>query len=306
MDTTQNILIIKINASGDVIRTTVLLHMLKGNVYWITAGYNIPLFPDHYPGLILVPVESIPAEMLSINFDLVINLEEDPGLAQALSSIQTKKLVGVYWNNGTLDYSADSAGLFDMSLVSKLSRSHANELKKMNTQSYQEIICRMVGKTFSGEPYIIYQNKFLNTKKPHLIGIEERVGSRWPNKYWNGYATLKERLSRENFDVMVFEQRSRLREYMEDIQQCRLVITGDTLAMHIALGYGIPCVAIFNCTSPHEIFDYGILDKIVSPMLRKFFYNTEFNNEATEAIPLTGILNSVYIHLNGAVPPLLK
>jgi heptosyltransferase-2 len=276
--------------------------MLKGNIFWITAGYNIPLFPDQYPGLTIIPVEAIPTEIFSLKFDLVINLEEDSSLAQTLVSIQSKKIIGVFWNNGMLDYSPDSATLFDMSLVSKLSTLEANELKSMNTQSYQAIICRMVDKPFSGEPYIIYRNTILDSGKTGPIGIERRVGSRWPNKYWGGYGKLKESLLEENYDVVVFEQRSRLRDYMQDIQKCRLIITGDTLAMHIALGYGIPCVAIFNCTSPNEIFDYGLLQKIVSPLLGKFFYNTEFVEEATEAIPVSKILKTVHKRLTTAVP----
>ena len=301
MDSGRNILIIKVNASGDVLRTTVLLHMLEGNIYWITAGYNIPLFPDQYRNLTIIPVESIPAEMFSLKFDIVINLEEDACLAQTLSLILADRVIGIYLNNGIIDYSADSKELFDMSLVSKLSRYDANELKRKNKSSYQEIICRMVGKTFSGEEYIIHRNNFLHTKNPGRIGIEERVGSRWPNKFWKGYEELRETLSQENYEVIRFEQRSQLREYMEEIQQCRLVITGDTLAMHIALGYGIPCVAVFNCTSPHEIFDYGILQKIVSPMLGKFFYNTEYDKEATEAIPVSIVADSVSSFLNTTV-----
>lgn len=146
----QNILIIKTNASGDVLRTTVLLHVLKGNIFWITTRYNISLFPDHYPNLTLIPIEDIPTEILRLHFDIVINLEEDPDLAKSVSMIATKKAIGVYWNNGVLDYSNDSAELYDMSLISKLPASRANELKKQNKCSYQEIVCRMVGETFKG------------------------------------------------------------------------------------------------------------------------------------------------------------
>jgi heptosyltransferase-2 len=298
----QNILIVKANASGDVLRTTVLLHVLEGNIFWITARYNIPLFPDHYPNLVLIPVEDIPAEILRLRFDIIINLEEDLMIAKYISRIQTKKMVGVWWNKGTLDYSDDSAELFDMSLISKLPVSKADELKSKNCYSYQEIICRVAGKTFSGEPYIVHVDKLLNTASHIKIGIEERVGKRWPNKYWAGYSELKRELFKEKCEIMVFEQRDELRMYMKDIQQCRLIIAGDTLAMHIALGYRIPCIAIFNCTSPNEIFGYGILQKINSPLLEKVFYNTQYLKEATEAVPVDKVLHAVYseLHTNTA------
>ncbi len=38
-------LIIKTGASGDVVRTTSLLPALEGEVFWLTAAYNLPLFP---------------------------------------------------------------------------------------------------------------------------------------------------------------------------------------------------------------------------------------------------------------------
>lgn len=127
----ENILIIKTNASGDVLRTTVLLHILKGNIYWITASYNIPLFPDHFPGLTLIRFENIPAELFELQFDIIINLEEDLRLAQMVSTIQTNKIIGVYLNNDKLDYSPESAEWFDMSLISKLSVSGADALKEI-------------------------------------------------------------------------------------------------------------------------------------------------------------------------------
>ena len=36
----MNVLIIKLGATGDVVRTTPLLHRLKGSVTWITAAKN--------------------------------------------------------------------------------------------------------------------------------------------------------------------------------------------------------------------------------------------------------------------------
>jgi hypothetical protein len=56
--------------------------------------------------------------------------------------------------------------------------------------------------------------------------------------------------------------------------------------MHFALGLGISCVTIFNCTSPWEIHDYGIQRKIISPLLEQFFYKRDFDKRATTAISI--------------------
>jgi heptosyltransferase-2 len=295
----NNILIIKTNATGDVLRTSVLLHVLKGNVYWITAAYNIPLFPDDVPQLSLISLERIPSELLAKDFDLVINLEEDIELARQISNTNAKKTVGVFYNDGKLDYSSDSAEWFDMSLVSKFPPSFADDLKKKNLSSYQEIIYRMLGKNFKDERYIAYQKN--NFKKGRfLIGIEKRAGNVWPNKNWYGYDELIKELHLHGYETRVFKERHELRNYMDDINECSVIICGDTLAMHVALAYNIPCISIFNCTSPSEIYDYGILRKVVSSHLEQCFYKKECLDEVIRSIPVTSVLNELEVILTNS------
>lgn len=45
-------------------------------------------------------------------------------------------------------------------------------------------------------------------------------------------------------------------------------------------------MSLFTCTSPWEIFDYGLQTKVVSPLLEEFFYSRGFDARATEAIGL--------------------
>jgi heptosyltransferase-2 len=63
--------------------------------------------------------------------------------------------------------------------------------------------------------------------------------------------------------------------------------------MHLALGLGKRCVAIFNCTSPWEIYDYGLLTKLVSPLLGEFFYKREFDPRAIAAVSLEECVRAV-------------
>ena len=63
--------------------------------------------------------------------------------------------------------------------------------------------------------------------------------------------------------------------------------------MHLALGLGKRCVAIFNCTSPWEIYDYGLLTKLVSPVLSEFFYKRDFDPRATTAVSMDEVMDAV-------------
>jgi ADP-heptose:LPS heptosyltransferase len=47
----ENTLIIKTGAIGDVVRTTSLLNVIAGNIYWITGNASKPLFPGDIQGL---------------------------------------------------------------------------------------------------------------------------------------------------------------------------------------------------------------------------------------------------------------
>ena len=80
------------------------------------------------------------------------------------------------------------------------------------------------------------------------------------------------------------------------------LIGGDSLPMHFALGSGTRCVTLFTCTSPWEIYDYGIQTKIVSPLLKEFFYKRGYDERATTAITVDEVFNAVMTQLEATVP----
>ncbi len=58
------------------------------------------------------------------------------------------------------------------------------------------------------------------------------------------------------------------------------------------------CVSIFTCTSPWEIHDYGLMTKIVSPLLAEYFYQRGFDERATTAIGLEEVLAATLAQLD--------
>jgi len=71
--------------------------------------------------------------------------------------------------------------------------------------------------------------------------------------------------------------------------------------MHLALGIGIRCVSIFTCTSPWEIYDYGIQTKIISPLLEKFFYKRDFEVAATTSVSVEQVFDAVIGQLTSSL-----
>ncbi len=288
----DNILILKTGAAGDVVRTTSLLQYFQHvNVTWLTDESCLSLFDSgSHKNLNVYPVNNFPPEILYAEYLLVLSLEEDEYCARLAGKLTARKLTGVYWNAG-FAYTSNAAEWFNMSLISVLGAIVANELKRNNNRSYQHHLFGMLQLSFNEERYTIFQPE--TNRHPLLIGIEKTAGHRWPNKTWTGYDTVADALAQLGFLTIFFEKQNSLLQYMQAINNCSLLLCGDTLAMHLAIAYHIPVVALFNCTSPSEIFDYGLLVKLVSPVLSDFFYSTAFDEAAVNAIPPSTVLDAV-------------
>lgn len=294
----NKILLIKTGAAGDVVRTTVLLNVLQGAVTWVIDGRYAAILPVHHPSLHrVITLEDAQAALQHEIFDHTISLEESMECALLASRIPTHKLTGVYLENKHICYTPDSAGWYQMSLISALGAACANETKKSNTATFQQLLFNMFGLQFAGEPYCINRNNQIK-RAEGVVGIETRVGARWPNKGWSGYPTLINKLQQQGYTCKLLEQRSTLAEYLDDIAGCSFLISGDTLAMHVAMAYHVPSIALFNCTSPAEIYDYGTLTKIVSPLLPQAFYKTSFSQAVIDSIT-PGEVFTAFLHHSG-------
>jgi len=296
-----NNLIIKLGAMGDVVRTTPLLHVLGQDIYWVTRKESMPLLPDNSRFIKeIIDIDSAEESLAKINFNLVLSLDDDLRAVSLAAILNKTKLIGSFLDcKGKLKYTDSAAEWFDMGLISSLGKENSDKLKKNNIRTYQEFVFRMIGKEFKGEEYVLnFKEKNLNgerNRKNILIGMESRADKRWPTKSWNKYEQLGKLLSRDGFDVKFFQQRDTIHQYINDISECGLIVTGDTLALHIALALKIKVVAIFTCTSPTEVYDYGRMVKIVSPLWKEAFYSREYIRETVDAVSLDSVYEAVVL-----------
>lgn len=146
----KKILIIKLGALGDVIRTTPLLHKIwkeypDASVWWLT------LSPEIVPSEVDVILKFGPAALLRIQntgFDTVINLDKDPEACALASMLNVQDTRGFVLRNGKPAPADERAyhkfltGLFD-------------DENQKNTKSYPEEIFEICGWKFEGEEYIL-------------------------------------------------------------------------------------------------------------------------------------------------------
>lgn len=296
----MEVLILKLGATGDVVRTTALLHNLPGRVTWITAAKNLPFIQNLHPNLRPLAWEGRASAAGGV-YDLLINLEDTADVAEFARDVRAKQRFGACIDGqGRLSYTDDSRDWFDLSLISRFGRVKADELKLHNRSTYQDLVFRGLGWNFNGEEYLLPPSPQTNLAGDIAIAAES--GPVWPMKQWAYYNELRAQLESDGFKVNVLGQRPTLLEHLSDVRQHRLLIGGDTLPMHLALGSGVPCVSIFNCTSPWEIFDYGIQSKLVSPHLEEFFYKRTFDPRATTAVPLQDVYTASVARLKASSP----
>ena len=296
----MNTLIIKLGATGDVVRTTPLLRRLIGSVTWITAAKNGVLLDGLSDNLRHFSWEEC-ARALDITYDLAINLEDTLEAALFLKTVRPAEIFGAYSDSSQrLRYTNNSKCWFDLSLISSHGRQEADRLKLLNRETYQELIFGGLGLNFAGETYLLPEP--IETGLSGDVAIAADAGPVWPMKKWAYYGELKRQLEDSGLIVNVLPDRSSLLQHLADVRNHCCLVGGDSLPMHFALGTGTRCVTLFTCTSPWEIYDYGIQKKIVSPLLEEFFYKRGYDPRATSAISVDEVLSAVMAQLDVSIP----
>jgi ADP-heptose:LPS heptosyltransferase len=279
--TTHKILIIKLGAVGDIIRTTPLLRKLRkcypdAQINWLTYTPDI-LGADWVNRAMRVSIENI--EFLkTIEFDWIINLDKDPLAIALTSELKSKKKSGFTtdeWGHAK-PISSDAerhkwlTGLFD-------------DLNKQNDKHYIEEIFDICGFSFANEEYIIEVQQISSQweidKSKKIIGLNTGCGGRWTSRLWpeENWVKLSQELINMNYEVILLggEQEHgknksisekcgakyfgyfTLNTFINLLDQCDLVVTAVTMAMHLAIGLKKQLILFNNIFNINEFYLYG-------------------------------------------------
>jgi heptosyltransferase-2 len=130
----KKVLIIKLGALGDVLRTTPLLRRLTGEVTWVTGRSALPLLKGNARiARLRTPADG--AALRREKFDWVINFDEDKKACALAAAIDAPQKTGALLRGGRPDYCRASAPWFDMSLISRLGRREADRRKYSDRKS---------------------------------------------------------------------------------------------------------------------------------------------------------------------------
>src|SRR3989338_1411314 len=303
----MKILIIKLGAIGDVIRTTSILSGLKKkhncDIDWATKkeSYDI-LKNDRLVKNIYLINDEIKDKLKKKKYDLVISLDDEGEACGLASYIAPNNIIGAYLENGAKVYTADSSLWFDMGLISRFGKQKADEMKAKNKLTYQEIMYKILDLDYKKqEPILSLNKKELDFgkrfAKKHgiknsdlVIGINTGAGGRWQDKKLSEEKTAKliDSLNKQikNIKIILFggpEEAERnkeikkiaktnvidagcgnsLMEFASLVNLCKVLVTSDSLALHIGVALKKKIVVFFYVTSANEIELYGRGIKII-------------------------------------------
>jgi len=302
----MNILVIKTGALGDVVRTSFIAQALKDKykkhnpkIYWITDKKTIPLFINNpYIYKVITPINK--QNLTNIQWDLIINLEEDEENCKFASSLKPKELIGFIYHKNKILPSPTTKEWFDMSALGE--KPQNDILKKQNQKTHRQIISEIISikdhKKYEPSLRLTTRqreiaNNFLrryNLKRTDLIiGINTGAADRWPKQLSiKKTAKLIDKLYKEfNAKIILFggpnefERNQEIHklckspiidtgtgnnlfEFPALISVCNLLITSDTLGLHISLALKRNTIVLIGPTSPTEIDMYGFGEKIIA------------------------------------------
>lgn len=245
----------KYSSLGDVLRTTVILHCCTDyHVTWLTDEKAYPLLRGNpYIHRILFYDLTTVLQLQAEQFDMIVNLEKAPGLCAFSDSIKAWNRYGFRFDNinGRTESHRDTEEAL---------RIYTNiESKRKAKKPWQEVLFAMLGREWKNEEYILGYKP--ESKIEHKIGLNYLVGEKWPNKAWpmRNWIDLKRRLT----GACLQRGQESIESYIEWINSCELIVTNDSLGLHMAIALKKKIVALFGPTSAYETDLYGRGEKIL-------------------------------------------
>ena len=327
------ILVIKLDAMGDVLRTTCLLPALKekypeSNISWLTKSNSVDLFQNNpFVDRVLDFEDTNIIPLLKVeHFDLLIHPDASPQSAALASFTNSENKKGFILNEKGKVITANNEAIewFEMGAF--------DQFKKRNKKSYQQILFEIAGLEFNGEEIQLYlsqeekelqesiSRKLSLSNSDLIIGLNTGASSRWQFKQWRleGYIDLVRKI-RSNFKVEILlfggpEEAERneilqqhfpdlintgtnntLREFFTKLDLADIIVTGDTMALHAAAALKKDAVCLFGPTSYNEIYDYGRIAKVYPDMDCLVCYKPEcdFNTTCMDNITVQMVYSEI-------------
>ena len=280
------ILIIKLGAIGDVMRSTPLLTRFRKeypspHITWVTLTPEIlPKAPAGVDQAFRFDFTSV-YKVENSEFDIAVNLDKDKEACMLLAKVKAKRKFGFIWKDNHVSISTPHA-------EHKLITGVFDNISKQNTKNYMEEIFEICDMKFNDEPYQLNFNikladnfKFIKQKagSKKIIGLNTGCGKRWQTRFWPEayWMDLIKKLQAQNdFPLLLggpdedemnkkyatstgafYPGTFSLPEFIALSSFCDCILTAVSMMMHIAIGLKKPLVLFNNIFNKHEFYLYN-------------------------------------------------
>ena len=310
----KRILIIKLDAAGDVLRSTAILPAFHQNnpgcsIWWVTENGSKPLLEKNpYIDVLLGSDPALSGFLGATFFDEAYNFDMSRKAAAILhmANSPVKKGFGLSKEGVVVPLEAKDEEWFQMGIM--------DSFKRANQRTYQDHLFQLGGMKYSGEePQLILTDKekqwaqgFAKKHKLNrfkkIIGFNIGSGGRWPMKRWrlDGFLWLARQVHKKHPKNAVLlyggpEERllmpelakklknlcistgteNTMRQFVSLVDLVDVLVSGDTLAIHVGIALKKRLVAYFGPTSDAEIDLYGRGEKVLPSSPCQCYYQNQ-------------------------------
>ncbi|GAB6038264.1 lipopolysaccharide heptosyltransferase I [Fundidesulfovibrio butyratiphilus] len=302
----------KVTSLGDVLRTTPLLPALLerhpgAKIAWLVDEAASPLLAGN-PLLdrVLVADAFTPFQLMREKFDIVINLEKHPGVCALADMTDAWARYGFRFDAATGSYLAYEKGQAFLDYIRDKAREKdedqpssggapSNEPDRGHV-CWQQNLIEMLGLPWREQPYVLGPRPAVEPVND--VGLNHLVGAKWPTKRMAESKWVEAATALEGLGLRVSWQRGAgdLRQYMDWLASCKVVLTQDSLGLHLALALGRRVVGLFGPTDPWEVHFYGrgvMLRREECPLMPCGRPECRFERPCMDALPLERIVAAV-------------
>ncbi len=299
-----HILLINLDALGDVLVTTAILPALKrkypvSTIRWLTKSYATPLLENNpFLDEVLTWNDDNRLILQEMQFDLALNADKNRNSSAFIQTLRADKKMGFGLNRfgAIIPLNAEAVYNFRMGIDDQLKFFD-------NRRTGQDILAETFGLEYQRDEYVLnlteeekqttgaLRRKLGIGPDDLVVGFNTGCSVRFPNKKLTveQHIDLIKRLARRYPEVKLVllggpEDTARNREIKKGVGPLAIetsteeglrkgilyenvadvVMTGDSLGMHVAIALKKWVIAWFGPTSPQEIDLYDRGEKIVS------------------------------------------
>ena len=282
----MDVLLVNLDALGDVLRTTALLPAIRraypgARITWLTRKRALPLLEGN-PYIDRILVLGVESDILlrTLHFDVVLNADKSMIAGALTMQVHAKERrgFGIDQSGAIIPLNPSAAHLY------RLGMDDAAKFFE-NQRTAPDLLAEALGFKHQRDGYILHLEGE-PVGAPRQVGFNTGCGPKWPYKKLGIDVTeaCVRRVAESTMEPVLLlggpedaadhrELVKRLGHLVEptpldvglrhgaaQVDRCEVVVTGDSLGMHMAIALDKHVVAWFGPTSPQEIdlYDRGV------------------------------------------------